>query len=147
MDLINELDGQAYLFLNGIEEVGHGALRLVAEAGVVSMEAKDIKVGGTVVSGAREVSANALTPKYEIIFASYIAYAVRNESYVSQDKEESWMGKFLRVYSKSRFLDFVQRGTFASSEYPGPFAHYSLVCQDHVIDIATTAQPEVNRIR
>lgn len=147
MDLIKELDGQAYLFLNGIEEVGHGGLRLVAEAGAVSMEAMDIKVGGTVVSGAREVSANASAPKYEIIFASYIAYAVRNESYVSQDKEEAWIGNSFRVYSKSRFLDFVQRGTFASSEYPGPFAHYSLVCQDHVIDIATTRQPEVNRIR
>jgi len=147
MDLIKELDSQAYLFLNGIEEVGHCALRLVAEAGKVSIEAKDIKVGGTVISGGHKVSADSSTPKYEIIFGSYIAYAVRNESYVSQDEEEAWLGKSFRVYSKSRFLDFVQRGTFARSEYPGPFEHYSLVCQDHVIDIATTAQPEINRIR
>lgn len=147
MNFATELNGYAYLFLKSIEELGEGVVRLTVEAGVENTEAKDIAIGGTVFSGLHQISASESTPEYEITFASYIAYAVRNESYASRDKQEVWQGKSFRVYSKSRFLDFVRSATFATAEYPGPFAHYSLGCQDHVIDIASTAQPEVRRVR
>ena len=142
-----DLDGHAYLFLNGIEEAGHNGLRLVVQVGALSADVKNIQIGGSVISGLRQVSVGESGPEYEITFASYIAYAVRNESYVSHDKEEAWAGKSFRVYSKSRFLDFVRSATFASPDYPGTFAHCSLVCQDHVVDIASVSQPKVERLR
>lgn len=146
-DYVTELDGHAYLYLNAIEDAGHNVLRLVVRVGAEGTEAKSIAVGGTVISGLRQVAADESAPEYEITFVSYIAYAVRSESYTLRDKEEAWVGNSFRVYSKSRFLDFVRSATFASSEYPGPFAHYSLVCQDHVVDIASISQPKVNRLR
>jgi len=146
-DSTTDLNGQVYLFLNGIEEAGHNGLRLVIQVGAVSAEAENIQIGGSVISGLRQVSVGKSGPEYEITFASYIAYAIRNESYVLQDKEEAWVGKSFRVYSKSRFLDFVRSATLASPEYPGAFAHYSLVCQDHVVDIASVSQPKIERLR
>ncbi len=142
-----DLDSHAYLFLNSIEEAGHGGLRLVVQVGAESAETKNLHIGGSVISGLREVSVGESAPEYEITFASYIAYAVRNESYVLQDKEQAWVGKSFRVYSRSRFLDFVRSATFATPEYPGAFAHYSVVCQDHVVDIASASQPKVQRLR
>lgn len=147
MDFATELNGHVYLFLKSMEEPGEGALRLVVEVGGASADAKNVVVGDSTISGAHQISADESTPEYEIVFASYIAYAVRNESYASQDKQEVWQCKSFRVYSKSRFLDFVRSATFATAEYPGPFAHYSLVCQEHVVDIASTSHPEVRRLR
>jgi hypothetical protein len=147
MDFARELNSHTYLFLRSIEEPGEGMLRLLVEAGVRSADAKDIEIAGSVISGVHRISADDSTAVYEVTFAGYIVYAVRNESYASRDEQEVWQGKSFRVYSKSRFLDFVGSATFASAEYPGPFAHYGLGCQDHILDIASTAQPEVRRLR
>jgi hypothetical protein len=145
-DSTTDLDSHAHLFLNAIEEAGHGGLRLVVQVGTLSAETKKIQIAGSVISSLRQVSVGDSGPGYEVTFADYIAYAVRNESYVLQDKEDAWAGKSFRIYSKSRFLDFVRSATFASPEYPGPFMHYSLVCQDHVVDIASVSQPKVERL-
>ena len=147
MNFATELDDHAHLFLRSIGEPGEGVLRLLVEIGVERVTAKDIEIAGSLISGVHQTSADESTPAYEITFASYIVYAVRNESYALQDKQEVWQGKSFRVYSKSKFLDFVASATFASAEYPGPFAHYCLACEDHVVDIASIVQPEVRRLR
>jgi len=146
-DVTRELDSCDYLFLNAIEERGPDGLRLVVDVGKESPEATEIAIAGTIISGLHHVSAGESSLQYEIDFATYIAYAVRNESYVLRDEEQVWAGKSFRVYSKSKFLDFVRSATFATTEYPGPFAHYSLVCQDRVVDVASIAQPKVKRLR
>lgn len=83
---------------------------------------------------------------FEVIWPSYIGYAVRNESYTTWDKEEEWTGSSFRIYSKSKFLDFIANGTFASDEYPGPFRHYEIICCDQIIDIASQDQPIVRLV-
>ncbi len=84
---------------------------------------------------------------YELTWRSYISYAVRNESYVSQDKEEIFEGRFLRRYRVSKFLDFIARGTFADATFPGPFAHWGVVTLNHIVDVASMEAPRVRRFR
>ena len=73
----------------------------------------------------------------------YISYAVRNESYVHWGKDEQWQGNRFRVYARSKFLDFVANGTFATADYPGPFRHYEVLCVNHIIDVAAPESPLV----
>ena len=43
-----------------------------------------------------------------------------NKAYGTNDDSEVSTGRHFRLYSKSRFLDYVAKATFASGEYPGP---------------------------
>ena len=56
-------------------------------------------------------------------------------------------GRFFRIYSKSTFLDYVSRATFASEQYPGPLSHVGLICQNHIVDVVSTKSPAIRRLR
>ena len=90
------------------------------------------------------VDANDPERSFEIRWPSYISYAVRSEHFCQWDAEEVWEGKHVfRIYSKSKFLDFVERSTFATSDFPGPFKHYQIQSLYPIIDVASCDAPEV----
>ena len=76
-----------------------------------------------------------------------MAYSIRNESFVTVDAEEHYEGGLFRLYSKSHFMDFVSRATFATSEHPGPMRHHEVVCQDHIVDVVSIVSPQIRRVR
>ncbi len=81
---------------------------------------------------------------FEIRWSSYISYAVRSEHYCQWDSEEVWEGKHVfRTYTKSKFLDFVAAGTFATDDFPGPFRHYQIQSLYPIIDVASLEPPRV----
>jgi hypothetical protein len=85
--------------------------------------------------------------RFEIRWSSYISYAVRSEHYCQWDKDEVWEGKHVfRVYTKSKFLDFVAAGTFATADFPGAFRHYQIQCLYPIIDVASMEAPRVRRL-
>ncbi|MBG9795657.1 hypothetical protein ABD76_25620 [Paenibacillus dendritiformis] len=86
-------------------------------------------------------------PIIQLDFETYIGYSVINESFTSWDDYESFEGKkTFRIYSKSRFLDYISNATFASQEYPGPYIHYGIVCLDHIVNVVTISEPKVREI-
>jgi len=76
------------------------------------------------------------------MFEDYIAYAVTNESYAGGIIEK-YEGKLARVYSESAFLNYISQGTFASSDYPGPFVHYGFCCLNQILDIVAENPPSI----
>ncbi len=82
---------------------------------------------------------------FEVVWQHYVAYSVRNESFVSPDEYEVSVGRRFRVYSKSRFLDFIGCATFATDEYPGPVQHIGVNCEDHIVDVVSKMDPQVKR--
>ena len=80
---------------------------------------------------------------FELHWPSYIAYSVRDESYCSFDEYEQFDGGLFKRYTRSRYLDFVASATFADASYPGPFVHYGIFCQNHVIDVVSMESPIV----
>ncbi len=141
-----ELDSCKYLYLDSISEPESNSLRLVLSEGIVSDHTESLVVGDTTIPDVRPIEVTDASRHFEVVWNSYISFAVRNESYCSWDKEEDWTGNSFRVYSKSKFLDFVASGTFASSDYPGPFVHYEIICSDHIIDVASEHPPTVHRV-
>ena len=139
------IDSCGFLFLRWITELDYQQLRLVIEEGRSSAESTTLDIGGTKITDAYRVKATGR--HFEITWEDYIAYCVRNESYCSADKyEEIAVGKKLCIYSKSHFLDYISRTTSASSEYPGPFQHYCIICEDHVIDVVSIHSPQIQEL-
>ena len=80
--------------------------------------------------------------EFRILFDSYIVYSVINESFANGQPHED-TSKKIQIYDKSAFLDFVAKATFATSNYPGPYLHYYIVCEDHIFDVASCKPPKI----
>lgn len=81
----------------------------------------------------------------EFAFCPTIAYSVRNESYAQHTSYEQLTGHKFRLYSRSHYLDFVEAATIASNDYPGPMRHYGIICEDHIIDVVSVNEPDIEQ--
>lgn len=147
MNLIEQINNHKYLYLTEIGEPTDNVLRLVIEQATTSDEEHDFIIGETTISGLRDIVSDERCFAYELIFESYIAYSVLNESYAQVDKSEIFTGNLFRIYSKSNFLDYLKLSTFATEDYPGKFEHYELVALNHVVEVASVHTPEINILR
>lgn len=101
----------------------------------------------SILSDAKELVADESCKAYEILFQDYVAYSVRNESFVSVDESEQWTGRLFQTYSRSHFLDYVRVATFASDDHPGKLGHYGINCLNHIVDVVSASQPIISLIR
>jgi len=146
-DAVAEIDRCKSLFLTEIFEAGHNSLRVLIQEGLPVGGATPFMVGGTVISGATRIDVTSESRAFEVLWENYVAYSIRNESFVRVDHDEIYDGIRFRVYSKSNFIDYVARATFASNEYPGPTQHHELICEDHIIDVIALTAPRARRLR
>lgn len=86
---------------------------------------------------------NARFPLIQLEFESYIRYSILNESFTVWDDYEEFEGEIFRIFSKSRYLDFIAAGTIATEDYPGPFKHYGIAGLNHIVDIVSTVEPKI----
>lgn len=145
MNIIEEINAIEYLFLDEMKEPDDNCLALRIFEGIVG-EPEDTDFGGVVLKNTRPITIEAQSRSYGIYFKMYVAYSIRNESYTTWDEEEEWVGRIFRTYSKSKFIDYVSKSTFANDEFPGPLTHYGIVCQNHVIDVVSTVEPQIERL-
>ena len=147
MNLFEQINTHKYLYLTEISEPEDNVLRLVIEQASAVDEERDLKVGSSVISGLRDIVSDENCFAYEIIFESYIAYSVVNESFTQVDESEVFTGNLFRIYSKSHFLDYVKVATFASEDYPGVFSHYEIVALNHIVEIVSVDSPTIAVLR
>lgn len=153
MGIFNEINEHKYLELLEIGETEDWYLRLVfAEAivadiyGLASKEELPNDAVRELVNSSQPIEVTKNSKVYEILFEDYITYSVINESYISGSEDEEYTGSLARVYTKSDFLDYIKKVTFATQEFPGPFKHYGFCCGDHVIDVASVEAPSIRKI-
>ena len=145
VDAINACE---YLFLHECSEREEHALYVVVEEAMASGPPEDIAVApGKIIHGAMSIACDPSCQLFELVWPSYVAYGVRNESFTSSDDAEEFEGRNFRLYSKSHFRDYVARGTFATDEHPGPLRHWCVVCLDHLLDVVGCAEPELRRVK
>jgi hypothetical protein len=79
---------------------------------------------------------------FELMWNRYVAYLVTEEMVGSCGtyEDENSSGKLFRVYTKSHFLDHLDRDTGAHSD---PIRHFKLTCLNHLIDIASYEVPSI----
>ncbi|HEY4777293.1 MAG TPA: hypothetical protein VIH56_06495 [Candidatus Acidoferrales bacterium] len=141
----NEIDSFEYVFLREINELEDQRLRVVVFEGLAAAESVTLTFGRTELTGCHPIRPSGRI--FEIVWKSYIAYCVRNESYCGANKDdEIAVGKNFRVFSQSEFLNYISRATFATAEYPGHFQHYGVACQNHVIDVVSIHAQEIRQL-
>jgi hypothetical protein len=147
MDLQTEIDACEWIFAREISEPRENVLRIVVQEATVSQVEEPIQVGRQTITG-RRVRSNASHRMFEVLWERYIAYSVLNESFSTVDPEGTIResGKRFRVYLKSSFLEHIERSSIATHEYPGPFKHYSLVCENHIIDVVAQDLPSIRQL-
>jgi hypothetical protein len=143
----DEIDSCKYLYLRELWEPEENTLRIVVEEAKAEGPPEDIEILGKVISGTRAIESDESCRLFELVWSSYVAYCVRNESFTSWDDSEQWEGNLIRLYTKSHFRDYVGRDTFASDEYPGPLRHWCVLCLNHLVDVIACVEPEVQRLR
>ena len=141
-----DIDACNTLFLFSIAERDQNTLAIVLDEGIASPAAQVLPVAGETIKNVHAVEVTPVARRFEFYWDSYISYTVRNESYAKRHKwEVSSGGKFL-IFSKSAFLDYIVAATIAQQDFPGPFVHYSILCANHIIDVASQGPPTVRKL-
>lgn len=147
MDIIEQINQHAYLFLADISKPNVNVRRLVIEEARASGQVEDLQIGDVTIPDTRRILSDTSCFAYEVLFGSYVVYSVRNESYVMVDESEVFTGRLFRTYSASRLLDYVGVATVATNEYPEMLHHFEIVCENHIVDIVSTEQPVLGILR
>ncbi len=146
--LFADLNSCAYLFLREIGEPKENSLRLIIEEGIASAGTISTEVAGQVIADCHRVTSPDNAQLFEVAWDFYVAYSIRNESYVARDNAEKFeLGNLARIYSESKFLEYVAKATFACDEHPGPLLHVAVICESHIVDVISTGLPRIKRIR
>jgi hypothetical protein len=142
-----EIESCEFLWLTQIEELDHNGLRLVLEEGIANPEATSTTIGNITIGDCHRVEKTDSSRIFEVVWKLYVAYSIRNESYTQRDEYDMSNGRQFRIYSKSRYLDFIGHATFVSDGYPGPIQHIGIGCEDHIVDVVSTQGPLITRLR
>ena len=85
-------------------------------------------------------------PMVQLEFESYISYSVIDECFsYSIDNSEISKGELFRLYTKSRYLDFIKIATNEREDLcPSEnYIHYQFPCLNHTIDVISCEEPKV----
>ncbi|NMC55673.1 MAG: hypothetical protein GYA50_00405 [Eubacteriaceae bacterium] len=141
-----DLENIEYVYLEKIYEIQDNYLRLTFDRCKIEKDIDQINNDDELCTyGSFEV--DYTLPLIQIDFDWYIGYSVLNECFTVRDNYEKFIGKTFRIYTKSRYLDFIKAGTIASVDYPGPFKHYGIVCLNHIIDVVSANEPIIKEIQ
>ena len=139
---LNLQPGQ-YWFVASIGEPSNNDLRVV----VVEGKAQPDPVPSPHPLGAGfPVEPDATCKAYELIWWGYVAYSVRNESYFQQEQGEALGERLFGLRTRSAYLDYLARSTFATADYPGPLSHWFLYAEHHCLDVVSVDPPEVREL-
>ncbi|QQZ08496.1 hypothetical protein [Heyndrickxia vini] len=139
---------QGNILLKEIAEdvaLDEGALKIKIERCKVSDKTVSVIEFDDVVIEANPIEVDSELPIIELEFSSYVSYSVINESFAPFQDYEVYEGSLFRIYSKSRYLDFIKLRTFAVDIFPD-LVHYQIPCLNHIIDIISNEVPIVTEI-
>ena len=147
MAMIEQLDKCKWLFLREISEPEDNSLRLLIEEARASDVSENMTIDNVTLQGLRKIEHDDSCRTFEVTWDTYICYSVVNESYVNSDKPGTYTGQRVRSYSESPFLEYIRNATFASADYPGPYKHIAVLCENHIVEVAATVEPCVRLVK
>ena len=82
-------------------------------------------------------------------FSGVVAYLMADETNLPFEAYDERDEGYLHNYSKSRFLDFINRtsGDALFDSIPTPSKHYGLTTSDHIVFVLATKEPQLEIVR
>jgi hypothetical protein len=141
------LDSCKYLLLRELREPRDNSLLLILDEASPAPTTVDLSIGQTTLNDLRPIEVAPSSQSFEIVWDTYIAYAVRNDSFVpGNEAEDISVGRLFRVYERSNFLNYLAKATWGDVSYPGPLTHIGVICLNHIIDVAAVGLPRITRL-
>jgi len=148
---LEAINSVRYLFLRELSEPKDNSLRIVVEEAVVNEASRgqiaepSLPELAEILKGAAYIESTDGCRIFEILWDHYVAYLVTEECVGSCGKhdDEEFTGKLFRTYSKSHFLELLAKDTGGHFE---PVVHHKLVCENHIIDVASVSDPAIHVI-
>lgn len=148
MEYRDLLDQKGYIFLHSLTEPETNSLRIFIDRCKVSPQCEDVEIGEHIIGGTYPIEVDEKLPIVQIDFDSYVSYSIINESFTVLDDYEVFEGNSFRIFKRSRYLDFIKRGTIVTDVFPDEqLVHYEIACLDHIIDIISFDGPTVTEIK
>lgn len=148
MDFQDLMEFKGYIYLNKLIEPEGNSLRVLIDRCKVNKTKGLMKITGEVEIEASSIDVDDNLPIVQLDFETYVAYSITNESFTVMDDYEISEGRIFRIYSKSRYLDFIKTGTIAEFIFPEEqFVHYQIPCLNHIIDIISYDEPKITGIK
>ncbi|MBA3512721.1 hypothetical protein [Sphingomonas sp.] len=83
----------------------------------------------------------------EVIWEQPVSYAVTDESFAGLERDgQTADGRVARIVDDSWFDDFVKASTWADATFPGPLRHYSIVTNNHCVNVISANEPQVKLV-
>lgn len=141
---ITAIDNCRFLYLAGISEPEDNILRLlISEAKAQEMRA-EAESGPA--SRIEPIVSDETCRAFEVVWPSYVAYSVRNESYCVADPYERFTRTRFVLYERSRYLDFISVAAVDLSHIVGTYRHWGIFCLNHIVDVVSTQDPAITII-
>ncbi|NCT38563.1 hypothetical protein GTW56_21495 [Bacillus sp. EB93] len=124
MDFNELIQEKGYIYLEKIIEPKENSLRLLINRSTFNID----------------------LPMVQLEFESYISYSVIDECFsYSIDNSEISKGELFRIYTKSRYLDFIKIATNEREDVcPSEnYIHYQFPGLNHTIDVISCEEPKV----
>lgn len=153
-DARKRLNGCRYLYLKSF---GRGPrdldLRVELLEARAQTELKTLPLGSdileNILGAGSPILPDSSCAHFTLIFESYLAVSVINESYDNGDGESSteWLAdktlKAFSEYDKSHFRDYLSSVTFATNDFPGPQRHFEINCMNHILNVICQNDPTI----
>ncbi|MES1970812.1 MAG: hypothetical protein V4472_00015 [Pseudomonadota bacterium] len=142
---INFPSGRLDLYLTEIGEPLDNELRVVVRQASLG-QSTTIDDPPFTIENVRPIEVTGKSAAWELYWANYVAYVVRNESYWSREKGEPDFAGHLSRRFNSAFFRYVSSTTFADDDYPGPLQHWALTTLNHCLDVISTEPPQIRSL-
>lgn len=140
-DVFEEMNKAYSFFLLKITEPINNQLVITLKESTTSGAEESIAIGNGVIDGLRNLSPNGPGKIYQILFNTYAAYNVSNESFSTGDGDDIGTGRLVKIFKKSLYMDFIRTVTTVEFVMESKLKHYQIICENHIIDIATLESP------
>ncbi|KIL72951.1 hypothetical protein SD77_3424 [Bacillus badius] len=141
------MDWKGHIYLNTLSEPLENSLRILIDKCKISHEREGAHAG-KYITEISPIEGDINFPIIQLDFDSYVSYTITNESFTVMDDYEVYQGEVFRIYTKSRYLDFVKLGTIAEDVFPEErFVHYQVPCLNHIIDIISFESPRITEVK
>lgn len=126
------------LFLSDLREIENGKLCIVVTEGQAGEAAKPI--GDLGLTG-NKILIMPDSRSFVLLWESYVALSVRDESFVIPDDDNPG-GSFVERVSSS-YLRFIRETSIAVDVLQKPLRHWQIACLNHAIDVVSTVAPSL----
>lgn len=122
-------------------------VRIFLERCKVSQQGEDIEIGKHIIRNTHPIEVDEELPIVQLDIDSYISNSIINESFTVLDYEIFEENSF-RIFNKSRYLDFINKGTIVKDVFPEEQpVHFEISCLDHIIDVISFDEPIITEIK